>query len=104
MGAIEFGDMSLFRKKERAKRSKGELSSPHPPSWAPSLSQEGGRGQKRGGKKQNKGQAIPHDPTSSNQTASHEGRREGQGRGRWSQVAVLQETCPVLPTPDHKEP
>lgn len=35
-------------------------------------------------KKQNKGQTTPQDPTPSNQIASHEGRREGQGRGRGS--------------------
>lgn len=75
-----WGQEPLQEKKGLREPKKSFL--PHPTPLG-SLSQAGGRGQKRGGKKQKEGQTIPHDPTASNQTASQEGRR-GQGRERGS--------------------
>ena len=73
--------------KERARRAREELSAPPHPLGLP----EPGRGERteKGRKKPKEGQTIPHDPTASNQRASQEERRGGQGRERWRWVTAL---------------
>lgn len=103
-GWNEFGDRSLFRRRKGYKSQRRAFCLT--PTPLGSLSQARGKGQKRGGKKQNKGQTIPHDPhPATKQQVMREGEKaRGGGDGAKSQPCPNLPYANPFPTPGCKEP